>query len=278
MRNAGARQQLINEIRNSNDGPKGPVDADVLTEAACYGGPIPLRRSAQMALLRFANNLLVVNALLETMPNAARTPDVSQMVEQVTGRSLPSTRDPVWRVAARRALLERMVEMLGRRILTQVEGLERVMRQTYEDRVAASGAGKLLASGTGAGSAPSLSTASAAELAGALRDAMAAHARQFSEGQWTFTPLNVLEQKHQARVRLAHGGLQEFAAEQFGLAEVMAYVVAAERSSKADEVRAVLHELAERRREAPHVFHQIEAAEEAMLRLWLIRLGEEGTV
>lgn len=277
MRSAGARQELLNELRNSDDGPRGPVDADVVTEAACYGGPKALRRSAQMVVEKYGNNLFVIQGLLESMPSAARSKDVSSMVEQVAGRSLPPTRDPTWRAAARRALLERMAEMLGRRMLTQVEGLERVMRQTYEDRAAASGAGKLLASGGGSGKAPSLSAASAAELAGALRDEMAAHARRFSEGPWTFTPLNTLEQRHQARVRLARGQLQEFAAEQLGLTEVMAYVVAAERASKADEVRAVLRELGERRREAPHVFHQIEAAEEAMLRLWLIRLGEEGT-
>ena len=280
MRNAGARQELLNELRNSSEGPRGPVDADVLCEAACYGGPVPLRRSAQSVVVSYAENLGVINGLLEALPNAARTVDVSEMIQQVSGRSLPSTRDPAWRAAARAALLERMVEMLGRRMLVPVEALEHVIRQTYEDRCAASGAGKLLsrAGGSGVGGgAPTLSTAAAAQLAGALRDEMATHARQFSEGRWTFTPLNELEQKHQARVRLAHGGLQEFAAEQLGLTEVMAYVVAAERASKADDVRSVLRELAERRREAPHIFHQIEAAEEAMLRLWLIRLGEEGT-
>ena len=37
----------------------------------------------------------------------------------------------------------------------------------------------------------------------------------------------------------------------------------------------VLEVLAERRRSVTHVFEQIEATEEAMLRLWVLRLGED---
>jgi hypothetical protein len=278
MRNAGVRQELINELRNDDRGIRGPVDADVLTEVACYGVPVPLRRSAQQVVERHRDDAYVLNGLLEAMPNAARTPDVSQMVASVTGRAIPSTNDPAWRAEVRRALLERMAEVLARQKLAVVEALETAIRETYEDRVAAGGALSMMASGSGSAGGVggvSVARASAAELALALRDATTAHARRFSEGQWTFTPLHELELRHRARTRLARGRLQEFAAAQLGLTEVMAYVVAAERTSQADGVRAVLAHLSEARREASHAFTQIEAAEEAMLRLWLIRLGEE---
>lgn len=276
MRNAGVRQELLNELRNDDDAIRGPVDADVLAEAACYGVPVPLRRSAQQVVERFRDDPYIVNALLEAMPNAARTPDVSQMIAGVTGRSIPSTNDPQWRATVRRALLERMAEMLARQRLPIVEALEMAIRETYEDRVAAGGALSMMGAGaSGSGGGVSVAGASVAELASALRDTVVAHAQRFSEGQWTFTPLHELERRHGARRRLARGRLQEFAAAQLGLTEALAYVVAAERTSQAGEVRLVLDGLSESRRQATHVFHQIEAGEEAMLRLWLIRLGEE---
>ncbi len=278
MRNAGIRQELLNELRNSDHGPRGPVDADVLAEAACYGVPLPLRRSAQSVAERFRDNAYLINGLLEAVSNAARTPDVSTMIMSVTGRALPSTSDPAWRAAARRDLLERLAEMLGRQKLARVEALELAIRETYEDRVAASGAMVAASPADDGPAGISVAGATVAELAGALRDEMASHARRFSEGQWTLTPLHELERRHAARAGLARGRLQEFAAAQLGLAEAIAYVVAAERTSQATDVGAILDRLELHRREAGHVFRQIEAAEDAMLRLWLIRLGEEQTL
>jgi hypothetical protein len=71
--------------------------------------------------------------------------------------------------------------------------------------------------------------------------------------------------------------VQAFAAEQVAIAEMMAVVVAAEQPARVEPCRVILAELTEKRREARHVLHQVNAAERAIVQLWLARLPEEQT-
>jgi hypothetical protein len=89
-------------------------------------------------------------------------------------------------------------------------------------------------------------------------------------------PLNLsqVESRRSARLRLAVGRIQDFAAEQVNICELMSYVVSAEQPGKAEEALGALDALAEARRKSKHVFEQIEAGERARLKLWLSRFGE----
>jgi hypothetical protein len=85
----------------------------------------------------------------------------------------------------------------------------------------------------------------------------------------------MIDRRRSGRLSLASGPVQRFAAEQSSIAEVMGYVVASERPSRAPDINAALDRLASERRLASSVFEQIEATERAMLALWMIRFGEQ---
>jgi len=293
MNNADLRVIQLNQLRNTG-GPQGVTDADVLAEAAVFGSPMQVRRLAQRIVIEFAERPDVVHGLLEALPRAGRQPATSEMIEQVTGRRLPPSSDSDWTHAARKALVERIIELLQDRERAEIDALSDIIDSAYamqlrafrdakvrseseaDPRIAPSKPEQFQPLSADAES-PEVPAAnlpeSSAAFAAALRAEMLSQARFFAEGSWTWTSLEELERRHAGRRTLARGTVQHFASEQVGLAEVMGYVVAAERSSRADQVRAIIDQMRRDRRSASHVFEQIEVAERAMLRLWAIRLG-----
>jgi len=86
--------------------------------------------------------------------------------------------------------------------------------------------------------------------------------------------LATIAARRAGRSSAARGGVQTFAAEQATICELLGFVTVNEQPGRADHVRAVQQDLDAARRAASHVFEQIEAAERARLRLWLVRSGE----
>lgn len=286
MNSADQRIELLNELRNSG-GPFGPADADVLAEAACFGTPMQVRRQAQATVRDRSDSLIVVNGLLEALPRAARQPAVAEMIRGVAGVRLPTTEDPTWRVVARRVVVERLMVMIASSRDRQSDALALVMEDAYRVRVAAFGPPVASRQRGGADSVAGGSAdadfrersaggdAAPEQVAGLLWDAWAGQARRYAEGRWAFATFDELQRRRAGRASLAEGPIQHFAGEQASVAEVMAYVVAAERSSRARRIVEVLEQMNTDRRAAGHVYQQIEAAERAVLHLWVIRLGEE---
>ena len=87
--------------------------------------------------------------------------------------------------------------------------------------------------------------------------------------------LERLTARRLSRSRLANGRVQQFAAEQVNICELMAFVICAEQPARAPKVVAILDDLAARRKRAEHIALQIEAAERASVQLWRIRLGSD---
>ncbi len=290
MNSADQRVELLNELRNSG-GPFGPADADVLAEAACFGSPMQVRRLAQGIVRDRSDSLIVINGLLEALPRAARQPAVAEMIRSVTEVRLPTTEDPAWRVIARRAVVDRLMVMIASSRDRQSDALALVIEEAYRARVEAFGPPVAARSGSAPGTSPdplagrsadadfsvrgSGTDAAPEQVAGLLWDAWAGQARRYAEGQWTFATFDELQRRRAGRASLAEGPIQYFAGEQASVAEVMAYVVAAERNSRARRIVEVLEQMNTDRRNAIHVYQQIEAAERAMLRLWVVRFGEE---
>jgi hypothetical protein len=266
LRNADARTVLLNELRNTG-GPKGPTDADILAQAACYGAPIPLRKTAQRVLLAFADDPFVLNGVLEALPNAASQDDVSTMLELLTGQSLPSVRDVTWRHEARCAVVERLLAAIASRNDRAIDTRADALRASYGSRL-------LAADAVHAG--PSASVTSDIELSALaqnITNLRISAARRYAEGNWTFMPLEDVERRGSARIGLADGIVQRFAARQLTLLEATAYLVAAERPSRSMEIAAVLKEAIDQRRRGKHIFEQIAVVERALLKLWVIREG-----
>ncbi len=239
----------------------GVVDAEVLVREALLGTPRKVRDEAmELVLGAYASQPVVINGLLELLPRAPRTRRTSQMIEDVALVNLPDPSDPAWPMAARRAVVERLLELLASAgPLGTVENLVAIVADAYDEGLGGSGS-------TG----PVLSLPAAARLTAER------HAGQVARGLPAPDPrfgLAGIEARRTARLGMADGVVQTFAAEQAALCETLATLVAAERPAAASRVVGVLDELAERRRDADHVLGQIAATERAMTRLWLLRFG-----
>jgi hypothetical protein len=89
-----------------------------------------------------------------------------------------------------------------------------------------------------------------------------------------------LERMQRTRVRLAEGPVHRFIAEQAGILDVLAYITVAEQPVLGPTVRTLLQDAAQRRRDAGSVLLQSLLIEQAISRVWALRMtsgrrGEE---
>ncbi len=283
--------RLVNELGNAG-GPVGPADADVLAWVAVRHNNRGVREAAQRVCVRHRVSPLVVNGVLESLSDASKAGDVGRFVERLTDRSLPATAGPEWALEARRALVGVLLDAISASLDPAVEWAAVMFEEAYQTRVSAlrddapsrarllpramSSGGFSLADAPGEEVEPR--TGRPEQPAGALFALWLGSAERYIEGEWTFMPLDEVQRRRTGRLRLARGAVERFAAEQVSLTEVMAYVIAAERPSRAARVEAVVLELGAQRRRAVDVFGQFEACERAQARLWMIRSGMEDRV
>jgi hypothetical protein len=269
--NIPVRRELLAQMTRAPD----PAEADILVQEACRGMPVQIRTDARNIVLANKGNAAVINSMLEFAPMVPVTIENADLIEQVSLATLPRLRDPGWRVAVRRALVERLTQVLaGEGDLAQVDALCDVLSLAYTD---------VPAKTEGPPSPPlpgmpahrqdvPLEMTAAAQRSKWQREAelLVASGRE---------PLNLaqIESRRSARLRLASGRIQEFAAEQVNANELMAYVVVAEQPGKGEAAAAVLNDLASERTKARHIFNQLDSAEKARLRLWMLRFGEQRT-
>lgn len=287
-RSEDARITLIGELTTS-DRALGPADADVLARASMVGANRAVRSAAQLEVRRRASSPYVVHGMIESVHAAASQPDVSEMIAYVSGRVLPSSGAGSWRIACRRALLERFAELALEGASGGVNEAERVMAESYAERAR-------IASGlpTEAESAPEDTSVLVRSLASIgeerartrtlvestelLWEALHERASLIPEGGWASRSLVRIERRHGARSGYAAGVLQGFALDQLGLVEILAYLVSAERPAVADAIEARVARHEKTWRESESVTDQVRRSERAMAWLWGVRLGviEEG--
>lgn len=252
--------------------PIGRVDGAVLAEAACFASPAQVRIAAQRAVERFANDPAMVDGMLQMLPIAPRVQSVAQTYERVAGVHLPKVGDPDWELLARRALVERLLGMLAAQ--GEQAGIELATIQIGEAYVRMAGVE----------SGPTDESASDRALRGATgqfriwrfeaeRLPNPAGAMSGAASGPTIPSLDQIDRRRESRTRVANGPAQRFAAEQAAIAEVLAYVVAAERPTAGVKAAAILQKLGDDRRVANHVFVQMLANERAIARLWMLRFG-----
>lgn len=279
------------------------LEASILVSEATRGSPDDLRKSARAIVVANASHAAFVNSLLNETPSMPATRDNANLVNTIAGGLGVSPKDPAWRVSARRALVERLLEIISRDgENTGLDAMSDLLAQTYAQRAAIAGtpvpvpdAGEI-ADAPASGAAPPepapdsqapaptaanptpaptarvRAVAPLEQSAAALRARLALDARERIPTGREPLSLEEIEMRRQGRARLASGRVQEFAVEQLAVCELLAYGVAAEVPGRANAVRTLLNELAASRRAATHVVEQIEACERVMLRLWLLRL------
>lgn len=242
----------------------GAADAEVLAAEAIRGNPSSIRRAAAAAVRRHANDPQIVNAMLEQAYLLPKTSEVVDLAEQVSNSSLPPTRDATWRAAVRRALVERLLQLLASEGDDgAIDALSQRYAETYAARQIAATTDRLPPDGV---------PGSPIEELRKTLSAWDRLARSLTPSGREPLRLDQVERRAEARAKNARGIVQQFAADQVTLAETMAYAISCERPARSGDVARVLDDLAASRRTAEHVMTQIRDTERAMLELWIIRL------
>lgn len=262
--NIDRRLELLGELRGGGGNRLGPVDAEVLVAEALRGSGRGVRELARTVVEQYGSSPAVVNALLEEAPRIPPIPSMSNLVSGITLSPLPDRNSPLWRAAVRRALVERMLELLSAEGDTAaIDLLASLLDDAYLERAKVNRA---------------LSPSGDAMSQPCERSAMQLRAKWTQEAERLPPPrLNItlaeVERRRTGRMALARGLVQQFVVEQIALAETMGIVVAAERPVLAASVQRVLDQLDADTQRSTHVFEQAARAERAMVRLWELRLG-----
>lgn len=258
-RNIPVRLDLLEEARRQT---LDTVAAEVIVSEAVRGTPSDVRRAATEVVIVHASNPAIVNGLLEILPMAPRSTALSELIEAVTYVRLPPTTHASWAVAARRALVEQLLSLIAASgEWGEVERLAGRLGETYTRMTA-----------DRPGMAPPSSNETAEVAAGLVWRRLR---QSVGEAAAMEQPVSLpeIERRRGARLKLASGRVQAFAAHQASICELLAYVVAGERPADGGEVVRAMDELAETRRGASSILEQIAVTEATMTRLWLIRLG-----
>jgi hypothetical protein len=268
------RLTLISELGRSTVDLH-PADAEIILNESLRGTPIQVREAARTAVVVRASSPVMINAMLEALPTAPRVTSTGEIIASLSLSSGISLDNANWRIEARRLLVERLLALMADRGPMRVaDDLISALAYAYESRASLTPL---------AGAGMSVVTLDADDPG---KDAERNIARTLTiwwaiatdlprPRDFTLT-LPEIQSRRAARLAVASGSIQRFAAEQISLTEVMAYVVAAEQPSHAAEAARTLDELTEKIRAATHVVSQCLDTELAMLRLWSLRFGDFG--
>lgn len=243
----------------------GPVDCDAVAECAMYGSPLEMRLACKKIAIDQRGNAAMVHALIEALPRASAQSHVSEIIAQVSGRSLPSASDAAWPAAARAALVARLSELMS----------------VNEGELDEAARALMLALASAESSVVAATDADAA-----LGDAQAieSHARERWQ-RWhaaasaqggesaVLVAVERMARRRDLRLLLASGPMQRFAAWQASTIDAMGFVVGREQPSLASRVEAVVAQGAARVRAAKDAAAQIAEGERTIVRLWLLRAG-----
>lgn len=259
-RNLQARLALLDSLAQRRS-RLSIMDAEVLAEEALRADRQPVRERARDVISRFIDQPAVVNGLLEQLPHMPATRRNVELISVAAGVPALRLDDGDWQIAARRVLVERLLELLAAEgDFAIMDELSQVISDAY--------AGRSGQPASAAGSFP------AGEAAAELRLRWRRRAEALLGNPSFPLRLDGIRTGLASRLSVAEGPAQRFAAEQIAIAELMAHVVSAEATELNPRAVAVLDEMVQRRRRAEHLFEQIAAVELAMAELWRLRMGD----
>ncbi|MCW5765641.1 MAG: hypothetical protein KIT68_06670 [Phycisphaeraceae bacterium] len=266
-RASAGRRDRIRELEGFG-GNIGPVDAEVLAEVAMATLAPEVRVDAQRAAARFSGSPAMVHAALKMLPRAARLQSTVQMIENLSGRPVgPATSDR-WQIEARRALVEKLIELLAGQngAYQSIDRLAAQFAETY-----AAMAGREPSPG---GYTDDQAGQAARDMAEAYWLVLRSEAGRLAASPRAPVRLDDIDRRREARFAVAGGLLQQFAVEQVGCAELLGYIIAAESPTRATQAADVLTSMHEQRRKAGTILDQLLIVERSMTRLWMVRFGE----
>jgi len=264
--NLSARLALLDEFASSSPRGLGPMASEVLVGEAVRGNHSRIRARAHQVVRRFVLEPNVVLGVLEILPKLPPTRSNIELVERAAGVQLPPSDDPEWMHRARRALVERGLELVAASTeLSRADRLAASLGRSYAQRAHLIEPVGPESSEGDVGAAPSLE-------AERLRIALARSVDHgYPHPSLGFSASDV-EDRRVSRLRLSSGPIGRFLAEQISVVELSGLVIAWESPDRSDRVSRVLDDLEAERRGARHIFEQVFAAERALARLWSVRL------
>jgi hypothetical protein len=258
----GARLARFAELAG---GGIGPVDAGVVADVALTGGT-ELRGAAQAAAMRYVNEPEMVNAVLEAFPKAPRSLRNAIFLASMAQGSVVSPASGQWVLHYRRALVERILSITAAQ--NPLAGMDQIASVFADAYLVMAGEPARDVSPDEAGP---LSVRAASTLFNALWE----EASRLPSAVNSPVSLAEIKGRRAARLTVAQGVVQTFAAEQVGCVELLSAIVASEKPARIDEIKSIILTMDQDRRSAKSAAVQMRVAQEAMLRLWSIRLGEQ---
>lgn len=256
-RNIPVRVSLLGELVQQRR-VLGTISAELIVAEAISGSPASVRREAQNVVMLVADQPAVVNATLELLPTVPRVRSVQDLVEQVAGRSLPGIGEAAWPFEARRAIIDRLLEVES--AVGDAEAIDELAKLLAEEY-------------SRMRSAPASLTAPAVESVRAIVQERIDEARRIDLGGNAAARVDALARMLAGRLALAEGGVSRYAAYQVTAVELLAETVGLEAPHLRAEAQEIVRELTEARLRARSVFEQIDLVERAHLSLWALRIG-----
>lgn len=275
--NIAAKKSALAELTTALPLPR--AVGEVLVGEVLRGSNSEIRKQAAEIARQRAADPAVVHGWLVQVPSMPAFQEYSDLVAAAALAKLPSVRNPSWRVAARRALVERLLQLLADSgELAGIDGASTLLAQSYAHRLATlSWNARPDAPRDSAGpdappSDPILNVPPVETSARLYRQRLEREAQDKTPTARAPLSLAQIASRTEGRSKVAAGRIQFFAAEQVASVELLAYLVAAERPDASSQIAAILDEVSIARRKATHISTQVEAVERAALRLWLLRL------
>lgn len=264
-RNTNAKLRWLRSLRSAAGSDLGPIDASVFVTEVYHGTPEEVRSVAQsIAVDQFGSGPNVVMEMLDQLPTAPRSADVSEVIRRLTGHVLPGPQGETWPIHSRLALVEHLMS-LQLREENEVDAVASMIAETLGDRTA------IIRGNDPATPRPPVPTGpdlAVERLAEAWWDrVMRAAGATSATGD-----MPSLQRREELRNRLAEGPIQRFVAGQLTVLDLLAYVAVLEQPMMRGEINDLFERSAEARSACDHVLRQAVYAERAISQVWRLRL------
>jgi hypothetical protein len=260
-----------------------PAEARILVEQACRSDSQSVQSQAVGLLRTLAYDGNIALAMLDFAPFIPATSANNELVRMVSGSAqIPATRDPAWRIAVRRALVQRALEVsAGGGVEQLIDNVASALNESYRDmaisaaRARAPRTPKSSVSGENGDPDTTLEESVVPHVhAAALADDLTLTASSLlATGNEPRALSSVTSERTAQRRSLSQSNnlVHAFTVEQSALVQLHGYTLALRQPSTNGLVAALLDDLRTRNRSASHALTQIYNNESTITRFWLAR-------
>lgn len=261
-RNADEKLEALRSLRQTAGTDLGPLDAEQLVKVAYRGAPQEVRTIAgDLVVELFATGPNVAMEMRDQFHDASATELTSELVSRLTGHLMPSPRVASWEIEGVLALVEHALG-LRRTSSIAIDQLVELLSSSYRSRAEILGGKRT----------PPTPLSAPQEAALQVAQAWLDRAQPLIVAAPLPDDLPGLDRRRETRMRLVQSPIQQFVGWQISTLDAMAYVSTAEQPARRDDAAMILADCAVDRARADEVLLQAIVTEQAMTRLWRLRM------